>query len=206
MLLDILILISVLVAMMFMRSLTGIFPSLAACLIRTKECFNLEASAKLSRSRNRIALVMILPFCLTVVEYDLFDPEIMKDFSENLTVITILAVFIIWYMLRLTMSRLFRSQKIGNKIYSAAEGASYTFFIILTLVLLSVAGVTSVLNMDEAPVRNAMLWISAVTYGLFLIRKTEIFMSSCSIFTAFLYLCALEIIPTGILVVSAIIF
>jgi hypothetical protein len=62
------------------------------------------------------------------------------------------------------------------------------------------------LDIPDADVRNAMLWVSAFIYALFLIRKTQIFSTSCSIFAAFLYLCALEMIPTGILVVSAIIF
>jgi hypothetical protein len=86
-----------------------------------------------------------------------------------------------------------------------AGNAAHTFFIILTLILLATGGVMAVTGADEHVIKTAMLWISAGIYLLFILRKLEIFISSCSVFTAFLYLCALEIIPTGTLVISAII-
>ena len=67
-------------------------------------------------------------------------------------------------------------------------------------------GVLSFVGTDTEVIKTAMIWISAFTYALFLLRKTQIFSSSCNFFSAFLYLCALEIIPTGILVVPAVIF
>ncbi len=51
-----------------------------------------------------------------------------------------------------------------------------------------------------------MLWVSAFIYALYMLRKFQIFASGFSILTCFLYLCALEIIPTGLLVASALIF
>ena len=94
----------------------------------------------------------------------------------------------------------------SKKTYSASHKASYSFFIIYTLVLLAIGAVMGVLDSSDAEIKNAMLWVSVSIYALFLIRKTQIFSTSCSIFMAFLYLCALEILPTGILVVSAMIF
>jgi hypothetical protein len=92
-----------------------------------------------------------------------------------------------------------------GKTYTTAGKAAHTFFVILTLVLLVTGGAMTVSGADESSIKSAMLWLSAGIYGLFFIRKFQIFTSNCSIFTAFLYLCALEIIPTGIIVVSAII-
>ena len=43
---EILSFISVLIIMLLLRSLVSIFPSLVACLVRSKESFNLEASVK----------------------------------------------------------------------------------------------------------------------------------------------------------------
>ena len=67
-------------------------------------------------------------------------------------------------------------------------------------------GVMSFIEMDETVIRTAMLCVSALIYALFMLRKLQIFASGCSFFAAFLYLCALEILPTGVLVASAIIF
>ena len=202
---DILSFISILTAMLVLRSLVSIFPSLVACLVRAKECFNLEASVKLSRSRDIIATVMVLPFCLLMNRFDIIGTGLASGLSDNLRILVIVGGFIVFFLFRIATFRLFRPQRMPKKTYDTAGKAAHTFFAILTLLLLPVAGIMSVIGVEEATIKSAILWLSAGIYGLFLIRKIQIFTSNCSVFTAFLYLCALEIIPTGTLVVSAII-
>ena len=202
---DILSFISILSAMLVLRSLVSIFPSLVACLVRAKECFNLEASVKLSRSRDILASVMILPFCLIVNRFDVIGTGVSAGLSEGLRIAMTIGVFIVYFIFRIATYRLFRPQRLPKKTYQTAGKAAHTFFAILTLLLLTVAGIMTVAGTDETAIKNAILWISAGIYALFLIRTFQFFTSNCSVFAAFLYLCALEIIPTGTLVVSAII-
>ena len=206
MLFNLLVIFSFLVVLLLLRQLINIVPSLLACMIRWKESFNLEASVKLSRDRNYLALAMIVPFCLVAFRYRLYSPGFIGSMSENSALGLYFAIFIAYILLRVMVTMTFRPHKMPKKTFSTAVKASYSFFIICTLILLAVAGVTSVADVADDYVRNAMLWISALIYMLFLIRKMQIFSTSCSVFAAFLYLCALEIVPTGILVVSAIIF
>ena len=202
---EILSFISVLIIMLLLRSLVSIFPSLVACLVRSKESFNLEASVKLSRNRDLLALAMIVPFCLVAMRFRFKGVGMIDTMSNDIQTLIIIGCFIVYILFRLAVQNLFRPHSIAKKTYETAAKASRTFFIILTLVLLCAGGIISLFDFDMMASRNAMLWISAIIYGLFLVRKFQIFISSCSIFTAFLYLCALEIIPTGTLVVSAII-
>ena len=205
MLKDILTSISVLTAMFLLRSIVSIFPSLAACMARSKECFNLESSVKLSRDRDMLAWAMILPFCLVTYSFDLFGTGFMNGWNEDIRLAVIVGMFALYILFRDIVFRLFRPQRIPKKTYMTAGNAAHTFFVILTLALLSAGGIMTVTNADEQVTTTAMLWISAAIYLVFIFRKLEIFTSSCSLFTAFLYLCALEIIPTGTLVISAII-
>ena len=206
MLFDLLALFAFLVVLLLLRRLLNIFPSLLACLIRGKESFNLEASVKLSRDRDALALAMIVPFCLVVLRYRLYSPGFLEGFSENAVTGIYFAVFCVYVLLRALMAWLFRPRKMQQKTYRTAIKASSNFFIIGTLLLLATGGLLDLFNVSEIDVRSAMLWVSALIYAIFLLRKIQIFYSSCSVFVAFLYLCALEMIPTGILVVSAIIF
>ena len=206
MLFDILALISFLIVLLLLRRLVNVYPSLLACLIRGKESINLEASVKLSRDRDRITYAMIVPFCLVACRYRLYETSFLEGASENRLLAMYFLIFAGYILFRMLVMWLFRPHKMPQKVYRTAGRASYTFFVILTLLLLVMGGVMSFLKIDESTVRLAMLWVSAVIYVLFLFRKTQIFCSSCSVFTAFLYLCALEILPTGILVVSEIIF
>jgi hypothetical protein len=109
-------------------------------------------------------------------------------------------------MLRKGLEHLLRGKKINQKTYRSACKSSHTFFIILTLLLMAMGGIMSFVNVAPMDIKNAMLWVSAAIYAVFLLRKTQIFTSSCSFFSGFLYLCALEILPTGALVASALIF
>lgn len=206
MLFKLLALFSFLIVLLLLRRLVNIWPSLMACLIRGKESLNLEASVKLSRDRDALALAMIVPFCLVAFRYRLYDPGFLSGMSDNSALGLYFGVLFAYLLLRFLMTWLFRPQKMPKKTYSAAEKASYSFFVIYVLSLLAMGAVFSVLDVQDGPARTAMLWLSAFLYFVFLIRKTKIFSTSCSVFAGFLYLCALEMIPTGILVVSAIIF
>ena len=206
MLFNILAVLSFIVVLLQLRKLVNILPSLMACLIRGKESLNLESSVKLSLDRDSLALAMVIPFCLIAFRYRLYDPRFLDGLSENAYLGVCFAVFLTYMLLRRVLLWVFRPAKMPKKVYGAAVKSAFSFFIILTLILLSMAGIMDVLNLPDTVVRYAMLWVSALIYVLFLLRKTQIFSSSCSVFAAFLYLCALEMIPTGILIVPAIIF
>lgn len=206
MLFDILALSGFLIVLLLLRRLINVLPSLIGCLVRGKESLNLESSVKLSRDRDALALAMIIPFCLVVSYNRLYSPGFMEGMSENTALGVVFGVFLAYLLLRFLVTWLFRPQRMPKKTYVAADKAAYSFFIVDTLLLLAMGAVLDVVNVPEADVRNAMLCVSGLIYAVFLLRKAQIFSTSCSIFTAFLYLCALEIIPTGILVVSAVVF
>ena len=205
MLFNILALISVLLMITLLKRLVNIFPSLVSCMIRWKENINLETSVKDSIDRNMLAVALVIPFCLVADRFRLYDPSFLEGLGENAHTAAVIGLFFIYCGLRVMMSMMVRTKKTGKTVRTA-ESASYTFFILLTLALILCGGVLSFLKTDFNTIRDAMLWISAFIYTVFLLRKTQIFVSGCSIFTAFLYLCALEILPTGVLVASALIF
>ena len=206
MLFDTLALFSTLVGIILLKRLINIFPSLMACAIRWKENLNIHNSLKLRNDRNLLALAMILPFCLTTYRYDLYDPPFLTSMSEELKVIIIIGIFITYITLRTIFSLLLRPRGQSNDTYSAAFHSSRTFFIIITLGLVAIGGCASVFGMSANDAKNAMLWVSAAIYIIFILRKSQILLSSGSLFASFLYLCALEILSTGVLIASAAIF
>lgn len=197
---------SLIVVLLLLKRLVNVYPSMVACLWRGKECFNLESSVKLALDRDMVALAMIVPFCLLAYRFHLYSPAFLDHFSGNALLGMYFAVFAAYVLIRIVVSYLFHPQRLPAKTSTAAAKVSFTFFIILTLLLLASCGIMDVLNVEDSVIKSAMLWISGAIYLLFLLRKTQIFASSCSVFAAFLYLCALEMIPTGILIVSAIVF
>ncbi len=201
-----LVLISFLICILPLRRFVGIFPSLMACLVRWKESINLDASVQLSRDRDIMAIAMVMPFCLTAGKFSLYSPSWTGQFGADGKLGITIGAIIAYIMLRKGLEHVLRGKKINQKTYRSACKSSHTFFIILTLLLMAMGGIMSFVNVAPMDIKNAMLWVSAAIYAVFLLRKTQIFTSSCNFFSGFLYLCALEILPTGALVASALIF
>ena len=205
MLFNTLALISLLIIITLLRRLVNIYPSLLACLIRWKESVNLEMSVKLSRDRNILAIALVIPFCLTIFRFNVYSPSFMQGLSEPAGLGITIGIFISYILLRHACAVLFRSKKSRKSTFSISVAAARTFFIILTLLLLAMGGIMSFVGAEQQTIKDAMIWVSGAIYLIFILRRTQIFASSYNFFTVFLYLCALEIIPTGALVASAMI-
>lgn len=199
-------LISLLIALLLLKTMVGVFPSLVACLTRWKESVNLDASVQLSRNRDITSLALVIPFCLTVTRFRLYDPHFMVGLNDNGRLAVTIGILIGWMLLRTFLEHLLRPRKGNPKAYGTARKAAYTYLCILTLLLMLTGGIMAFVDAAPETIKTAMLWISATIYAVLLLRKTQILISSYSFFASFLYLCALEIIPTGALVASAIIF
>ena len=197
---------SLLIIITLLPRLVNIFPSLLACMIRWKESVNLEMSVKLSRDRNVLAAAMIIPYCLAIYRSDAYELEVIERLNEPSGLCATAGVFVTYILLRQFCAYIIRPKKSRSATYNYATAASRTFFIILTLLLLATGWVLSFIGTEADTIKTAMIWISAVIYFIFLIRKIQIFASSYNYFTVFLYLCALEILPTGVLITSAIFF
>ena len=206
MLFNILALISLLIVTLLLRRMVGVFPSLMACMIRWKENVNLQASLKLRTDRDMLTFALLIPFCLTVHRFRLYDPQFLQDFGDDARLGLLIAIFTAYLLLRIACRLIFRQASTPKNVYKGAADSARTFFIVLSLLLLAVGGVLAFLNVNNTAIKDAMICISGAIYAIFLIRKTQIFYSSCSIFVSFLYLCALEILPTGVLIASAVIF
>ena len=188
------------------RVVIELMPSLLATVIRWKESLNLEASVKLSRDRNLIALCSTVPFCLTAFAFSLYSPAFLNRFSADAQLWIFIGIFCSFVTVRTALEHMIKPRRIQIKAYKAIVSVGYSFFIILTMLLLLTTCLSYLFGISEEYTKNAMLWISGLTYLLYIIRKLQIFNSFSSFFAGFLYLCALEILPTGVLVTSAVIF
>ena len=197
---------SLLVTILLLKKIVNVFPAMMACVLRWKESVNLEASVKLSRDRTLIAISMIVPFCLIVERFDLYSPRFLSGLDSCSRIAVIIAIFIAYLALKAFSAFISKPGKLALKNYRTACMSFATFFVLIVYVLLSVGGIAGLFELENGPVKCSMLWISIAFYFIYIIRVFQIFISSYSIFAAFLYLCALELIPTGLLVVLAFVF
>ena len=206
MLFDILALISLLFIILIIRRIADFIPTVIKCMLWWKENINIDVSLKVRRDRNLVAASLVLPFCLLTVKFGLYSPEFMSGMLETARVGVVIGVFSCYMLIRECIASGMRPRRIGANLWHAATTTEYTFFIPLVLLLLIVGSAMTIAHVSPSSIKVAMFCISGALYLLLLLRKLQIFSANCNLFSAFLYLCALEILPTGVLITSAVIF
>ena len=200
---SILVAVFVILMILLLRTFLQLLPFIADSLMRARGSAALENSVRVSRDRNTVALVMMLPGFLLAFRYRLYDPSFIAAYSGDARLWLIGACFTGYLVLRLIIYLLLKPRR-RYENYQVAHHASYTFFIILVLMALVTAGVLSLFRVQDSAVRMVLYVETASVYLVFLIRRTQILSLSCNHFRTFLYLCALELIPSAALIVSAV--
>ena len=196
--------ITLLLCLLCMRNWLRLIPSLTECVFRAKGSANLEESIPLTRDRNSVAKMCILPFALIISHFRLWDPELIAPLDDFWHLLAVLGAFIIYILIRAFMQWRCTPRRSPADRYGIACRSFRNYFIICTSILLFGAGIFSMTDLPLLTIQRIFLLFLAVSYFFYLIRKTQILSTFCNPFTAFLYLCALEFLPTGALVAAAI--
>ncbi|MBQ0043557.1 MAG: hypothetical protein KBT05_00875 [Bacteroidales bacterium] len=190
--------ISLLVGMTMIQRLINIMPSLLGCFIRWKECINLEASAQLSRDRDIVAKFAPIPLCMVAANYSLWEISLMQQLGPGMRFLCTFGAFLLYLGIRFGLHALFRPRSTSSRTYNVATKAFDTFLISATILTLFSAAVMGVFRCEYELIRTVLFYEICGIYAIHFLRKSQILGSSMSLFSTFLYLCGLEILPTGI--------
>lgn len=182
-------------------SLIEVFTSVLDSLLRWKGSVSLNSSVSLSRNRNFVAASLVAPFVFFAARYDLLKLDL--HFSPICEIGVYAAIFVLFILARAFM-RLFKGSAIGQKDWKCVHCAERNFFILLVLSQLLTFLLAHIFKFAESILIQAFLWEIYVVYFIFLIRKAEILYHIRNYFVDILYLCTLEFLPVGLIVVSEI--
>ena len=202
----ILIIVFTMLTLLYLRRLVSILPYLLSGIARWRGLLNIEASVRLSRDRTAFALVMVVPFCLVISRYDLYPVIWPPEADPGIRTCMIIGIFTAYALLRQLLIRIGGSARVSRDFWRIANDSAYSFFIVMTLLVVITAGLHAFFGVNNLIVRKILIYEIAVVFALFLVRKTQILRNACNQFTAFLYLCGLEIFPASLLVISAMLF
>ena len=108
-------LISVIVVMIFLKTIVEILPSVLACLIRWKENINIEASVRLSRDRDFSAIAMLLPFYLTVFRFRIYNPDFISNLPDSPRLWAIIGIFSAYLLIRKAATLMVHPRRMPQK-------------------------------------------------------------------------------------------
>ena len=181
-------------------------PHLWKAFSRWRWSLTIEASIPLSRARDYMALFCVVPFALIADRYSLFSMELLELAAPSWHVLAVLALLLALYIVRTLVYYALEGRSPKLSLFQAARKTERTFFIILTFLTLVEVGILTVSGASDQAIRNVLRVTCAIIYFAFLIKKGQILVSFCSPLSTFLYLCALEFVPVGMLIAACVLF
>jgi hypothetical protein len=203
-LLNLLLVVFVVLGIATLKRFLQVLPYMADSYLRVRGSAALEGSIRVSQDRNLVALVLTIPAVLLVYRYKLYNPELFQELDPNFRLAGVALVLLAYSLLRHFFYLWLRPRR-RIDTFRQAHRVGYTYFILLMSVLLVTVGLLSLIGLDETIVRWVLYGLTGFIFLLFLFRCAQILSLSCNPLRTFLYLCALEILPAGLLVVSALV-
>ena len=199
-----LIVISTLLLLISLRIFINIFPKLLDSLSRWKACINIDASMQLKGDRNTLAYIATLPLALIADRYGFFSVDVLDYIPDTWSSLVTLGIIIVWLLLRHVIFYFCSLRAPRPETFRTAHKSFSNYWILACVLLTLTAGIISFTNIPDAAGRTILLYELAVMYLIALLRKSQILLSFCGPLTTFLYLCALEFIPTGALIAGCV--
>ena len=199
-----LVVIFALLVLLNMRTFIHIIPQLMPTLTRWKTCLGLDHNIHLCRERNYAALILFVPFCLLADRYGLIHPSRIEALPADWQVPAVTGFFLAYLIVRRLFYALCSLRTRRRETFFAAYRSSYGYFVLMMLLLFASVGICYVLGCNELVFNRVLLGEILVCYLVSVVRKAQILNSFCNPFVTFLYLCGLELIPTGLLAAAVV--
>ena len=192
---------SVVIGLLSLKSFLRQYPTFIRCISRWKAAFSLQHSLGDARDRDILAFICLLPFAIIIDKYSVYDATYLNAIPELLRIPFIIGLAILLALLRRMFGpthRRFHREQVLTSVRSM-----YTHFIVLVTFLIGTVLLLEAFNCS-LPVIKVLCVIEIALMELISMTHTaQILNSFCHGFETFLYLWALEIIPTALIVVSA---
>lgn len=204
MVVNIIMVLFVALALFLLPTFFHLAPYLADAVFRARGSEALEFSVSVTRERKVIAIALLIPALMIMSRYNLYNPSVIASLPKVWHLAACAGVLAAYLVLRMVLYFALKPKR-HYDYYRLANRAVFTFFILLMLMALPALGIMTIFHANDVVIRTVLFILLAVSYLLFLLRKAQILSLSCGGFTTFLYLCALEFLPTALLVVSAVV-
>ena len=178
-----------LVAMCDIKDFLIIWKPLMPALARWTPLVSLEYNMQLSRTRNRLAGLLFLPFCL------------VADWAglTSLPLFLFVGVLAGVGLLKWAISRILSHKRVSQDNWNAATNAAFSLFIVLSVAAVLTVSIMGAFKVVTDVVRLVLLVEIGLFWLLATVREAQIINSNCGPFRTFLYLCALELPPCAAL-------
>ena len=174
-----------------------LIPRLAGSLINVKENIHIEDSASIHRMRNTIFYIFIVPVGISAARLALYhSPHFLEMTSPGIICLVSIAATGVYILLRRLLIALLAATRDGKTIRRLAGVFPNYFIVAGTLAWISFL-ICSIFGAPEG-IQAAVIYREVIIIScLMIIRQWQILSGNCNYLRTFLYLCALEIVPSA---------
>jgi len=192
----------VVLAIIVLKRFLQVIPFLLDSMFRARGSSALEGSVRVSHDRDISALVLLIPAVLTAFRYRLWAPSFLDRFPPDARFGLVAAAIVAFLLIRYLLHLWLKPRRHADAWWLGYR-TGHTWFILLMMLVLPTLCILYLFHVNDFTVKWFILVELGFVYALFLLRKAQILALSCNPLLTFLYLCALEILPASMLVVSA---
>lgn len=184
------------------QDIIRVFPSLLRCVPLWKGNLELEHSVSQARTRNTVSLVMGLLFCIVADRYSLCNPSFRAVAGPGWQLAVTAGLLAGTALLRRLFYLVSPFRSKTSEFACTVRHTFYNYFILFAALALLVCVALGAVRASDGAVRITLYVAAGLVYFLQLVRTGQILRSRYGLFATFLYLCALEILPIGILILT----
>ena len=184
------------------QDIIRVFPALLRCVPLWKGNLELEHRVSQARTRNTVSLVMGLLFCIVADRYSLCNPSFRAVAGPGWQLAVTAGLFGGTALLRRLFYLVSPFRSKTSEFACTVRHTLYNYFILFVALALLVCVALGAVRASEGTVRITLYVAAGLVYFLHLLRTGQILRSRYGLFATFLYLCALEILPIGILILT----
>lgn len=184
------------------QDIIRVFPALLRCVPLWKGNLELEHSVSQARTRNTVSLVMGLLFCIVADRYSLCNPSFRAVAGPGWQLAVTAGLLLGTALLRRLFYLVSPFRSKTSEFACTVRHTFYNYFILFATLALLVCVALGAARASDGAVRITLYVAAGLVYFLQLLRTGQILRSRYGLFATFLYLCALEILPIGILILT----
>ena len=179
-------------------------PYVVGSMFRWKATMWIDESVPLSRDRNLLFAVCVLPLCLIGSKYYLYAPEFLQGLAHWQYTLALVGVVVGILLYKTLFTRIF-SRRLGDGVWIVFYN-DFNRFIIVAVAFMFLGGLLPLVKVLVPTVRTMLFAVYAVAFASFFYKNWQILSWKGLRFKAILYLCGLELVPLVLLVTSSLIF
>jgi len=196
----VLVIVSIVLIMRQFLDLFRLTPPLLYSYSRSRGAEALEQSLGMERARNRIAINLILPFCVILDRFQALHPAFLDTLPAFWGVPATIGLLIGYLILRALCYLACGIRRYGTKAVHTVRHNLYNYMMLALPILLLETAVLLLAHVPEEVSTSVIRWTLSVLWAFATWRTGQILHAYCSGFSTFLYLCALELLPAAALV------